>query len=145
MRKVMAHAFAESSLREQESIIHSYCDLLIKRLYDQIEGPSKGNVDIVAWLNFTTFDIIGDLAFGESFGGLERGDYHPWISTIFDSLKVFIYTEVMDTYRPLAGLLRALLGMVPSIAKGISEHTEFTRVKVMKRLAKETERRDFMT
>ena len=141
----MAHAFAESSLREQESLIHSYCDLLVKRLYDQIEGPSKGNVDIVAWLNFTTFDIIGDLEFGEPFGGLERGEYHPWISTIFDSLKMYPYKEVMDSYPPLAGLLRALLGMVPSVAKAMSEHAEFTRVKVMQRLAKKTDRRDFMT
>ena len=141
----MAHAFAESSLREQESLIHGYCDLLIKRLHDQIEGPSKGNVDIVAWFNFTTFDIVGDLQFGEPFGGLERGEYHPWISTIFDSLKVISYKSVMDTYPPLSGLLGALLGMVPYIAKTIAEHAEFTRDKVMQRLAKKTDRRDFMT
>lgn len=84
----MAHAFADSSLREQELLIHSYCDLLVKRLLDQIEGPRKGEVDIVSWFNFTTFDIIGDLEFGEPFGGLEQGEYHFWIATIFNSLRM---------------------------------------------------------
>lgn len=30
-------------------------------------------VDIVMWYNLTTFDIIGSLAFGESFGGVRSG------------------------------------------------------------------------
>lgn len=29
----------------------------------------KGKLDISAWLNWATFDMIGDLAFGEPFAG----------------------------------------------------------------------------
>ena len=68
----MIHAFSDSALQAQESLVTSYCDLLIQKLYAQME--SEKPVDMTAWLNFTSFDIIGDLTFGESFGGLEKGE-----------------------------------------------------------------------
>lgn len=34
-------------------------------------------VDISDWLNFTTFDIIGDLSYGQSFNSLQSAAYHP--------------------------------------------------------------------
>ncbi|RKK47393.1 hypothetical protein BFJ67_g7792 [Fusarium oxysporum f. sp. cepae] len=36
-------------------------------------------IDIVTWVNLTTFDIKGDLTFSESFGGLKSGGYHPYL------------------------------------------------------------------
>lgn len=39
------------------------------------------------WLNFLTSDIVGDLAFGAPFGCLEGSEYHPWVATIFHSIK----------------------------------------------------------
>ena len=44
-------------------------------------------VNIVDLLNFLTFDIIGDLTFGESFGGLQRNDYHPWVRFILEGVR----------------------------------------------------------
>jgi len=34
---------------------------------------------------------MGDLVFGESFGCLEKSDYHPWVKLIFDSVKSSSY------------------------------------------------------
>jgi hypothetical protein len=59
MKKLIIHAFSEPALSDQEPIILSYCDLLISRLHEQIE--TKEQVDMAAWLNFASFDIIGDL------------------------------------------------------------------------------------
>jgi hypothetical protein len=39
-------------------------------------------------LQFFTFDVMGDLVFGESFGCLDSSDYHPWVKLIFDSVKL---------------------------------------------------------
>ena len=30
---------------------------------------------------------IGDLAFGEAFGCLVKGEYHDWVRTLYDYLK----------------------------------------------------------
>ena len=58
-RKLFAHAFSDSALIEQEPLLTHYFDLLISRLKSQIDGPAGGRVDMMAYYNFTTFDIIG--------------------------------------------------------------------------------------
>lgn len=74
-------------MREQQPIIIDYVNLLIRGLHERSEGGKK-RIDAVAWYNYTTFDIIGDLAFGEPFGSLQSGEYHPWIAMIFQSIKL---------------------------------------------------------
>jgi cytochrome P450 len=63
LRRSMAHGFSDRSMREQQPLIKGYIDLLIQRLRDI---SHRGEVaDMAAWYNYTTFDVIGDLAFGE--------------------------------------------------------------------------------
>ena len=59
IRKLFAHAFSDTALLEQESLLTQYFDLLISKLVQRIEGPSHGLVDMMAYYNFITFDIIG--------------------------------------------------------------------------------------
>lgn len=63
-----------------------YVDLLITQLKDR---ETKGNnvVNMVHWFNFTTFDVIGDLAFGEPLLLLEGGVWSRILSTIFGSVQ----------------------------------------------------------
>ena len=49
-----------------------YVDLLVQRLYENCAAP----VDIVKWYNSTTFDIVGDLLFGESYECLQKSRLH---------------------------------------------------------------------
>ena len=97
IRKHFAHAFSDTALLEQEPLLTQYFDLIIARLEEQISGPCNGRVNITAYYNFTTFDIIGyssrpsqspetspdinlrHFMFGEPFGCLQSGEYHPWI------------------------------------------------------------------
>jgi cytochrome P450 len=58
IRKLLAPAFSDSSLLEQEPLLNHYFDLLIAKLKQQIDGPSNGRVDLMTQYNFVTFDII---------------------------------------------------------------------------------------
>lgn len=49
-----------------------YFDLLIQRLHENCDQP----VNMVHWFDCTTFDIIGDLTFGESFNCLQDAKLH---------------------------------------------------------------------
>lgn len=73
MRKYLSHAFSDRSLNEQEELVSAtilkFVDLVGER------GERKGGWDIVKAYEMMTFDIIGDLAFGESFSGLEKGTF----------------------------------------------------------------------
>ncbi len=53
-----------------------YVDFMIKKLH---QVRAQGPVDVSAWLNFITVDIIGDLTFGESFHCLETSTLHASI------------------------------------------------------------------
>lgn len=78
IRRAWAYGFTDKALKDQEPLVKTHIDRLIRRLHEQID-QSKGYVvdlDLVKWYNFTTFDIIGDVAFGESFECLEKIEYH---------------------------------------------------------------------
>jgi hypothetical protein len=62
-----------------------YFDLLIKRLYENYAKP----INSVNWYNFTTFDIIGDLTFGEPFGCLENSKMH--VGAVSKGIDPFAY------------------------------------------------------
>lgn len=65
LRRPMAHGFSDRSMRDQQPIIKKYIDLFIQRLHENCGKGAKA-VDLAAWYNYTTFDVIGDLAFGEA-------------------------------------------------------------------------------
>lgn len=74
MRKLLSHAFSQRSLIEQESLVSTAVDRFINKI-GSVGGSDEG-LDITKWFNIMTFDIIGDLAFGETFRGIESGIYH---------------------------------------------------------------------
>ena len=144
MRRLLSHAFSESALQEQEPLITSYFDLFIQKLHEQIDGPADGVIDMVRWYNFATFDLIGDLCFGESFHALENGEYHYWISTIFKGIKFGSRLQIIRAYptRHVAGLL---LRLFSSLREARRRHVAYGEEKTRARLQRQTDRRDFMT
>ncbi|KAF6831216.1 cytochrome p450 monooxygenase [Colletotrichum plurivorum] len=84
LRRALANGFSDSSMREQEGMISKYIDKLSEKLR---ERSKEGPVNIESWYNWTTFDIAGDLIFGQSFGCLDRADYHPWVAFVFGVIR----------------------------------------------------------
>ncbi len=142
MRRVMIHAFSESALRDQEPLVASYCDLLIQRLHQ--ETQAKNIVDIAAWLNFASFDIIGDLTFGESFHALEKGEHHWWMSTIFNGFKVGVLVRTAKEYMtaPFGKWIFSVLEKLPVVVKTKDKFRNFIRDNTLSRLSMRTERKD---
>ncbi|KXJ90430.1 cytochrome P450 3A17 [Microdochium bolleyi] len=86
-RRHLAHAFSEAALTEQQAYVLKYVNLIMNKFSEHADQAK--NLNIVDWLNFMTFDIIGDLAFGESFGSLSQDGYHPWVRSVIDSVYGF--------------------------------------------------------
>ncbi|KAL4995183.1 cytochrome P450 [Aspergillus recurvatus] len=141
-RRALSHAFSAKALQDQEPLIQGYVDKLVSRL--KVVAESGRPDDMVKWFNLTTFDIIGDLAFGEPFGGLDSAEYHHWVSAIFQSIKANPFVFLKDAYPLLAWCLFRVF-----IPKGIMQakrtQTEHSRIAVQKRLSSNTHARpDFM-
>ncbi|KAK4177897.1 cytochrome P450 [Triangularia setosa] len=141
LRRTMAHGFSDRSMREQQPLIKQYVDLLMEKLRKLGEGGKK-KMDLAAWYNYTTFDVIGDLAFGESFGCLEGEDYHPWVKAIFQLARVGVVFQSLVHY-PL--LFKALMALIPkSLMEEREKHYQMTLVKLKKRMEGGKERNDLI-
>jgi cytochrome P450 len=139
-RRLLSHAFSEKSLQDQAPLIKKYIDLFINRLR---ENAGKGSQDMVAWFNFTTFDIIGDLSLGESFDCLEKQEYHPWITFLFAAFKALAFINAAKNF-PWAS--KVILSLMPkSLSQARLNHMLFTKERVLKRVSQGTGRPDFMT
>lgn len=141
MRKILSHGFSERGMLNQEPIIRSHIDLLCKRLKEHSDAGKP--VNVVNWYNYTTFDIIGDLAFGEPFGCLETSDYHYWVSMIFGQLPEAQFLMQLRRAYPLLG---SILGTaLKTLAfKKMKINRDLTEEKVGRRIALESVRPDFM-
>ena len=62
-------------------------DLLIQKL-SQYDGQP---VVINDWCHFITFDIMGELGFGQSYGQLESGRLHTALDKIVQYLRIGVY------------------------------------------------------
>ncbi|KAJ5746800.1 benzoate 4-monooxygenase cytochrome P450 [Penicillium odoratum] len=137
-RRLLSHAFSEKALREQEGIIQSY----VKVLADQLSSKStSGPLNLVDWFNFTTYDLIRDLSFGERFNCLDEGQYDGFVSSIRDISKELIFIQMFKYYG-----LQALRGIfTPQSIKG-SRAQNMKRVMgvVNRRVEKATDRKDFL-
>lgn len=81
-RRTTAHGFSAQAMLNQQPIIVNFVDMLFQQL-EQVSENGSNLVNLVNWFNYTTFDIIGDLAFRQPFGCLEKSDHHPWVKPIF--------------------------------------------------------------
>ena len=138
-RALVSHAFADRALREQQPIISSHVDLLMQRLREVSKEETP--VDIHKWFKYTTFDLIGDLAFGESFGCLENSEYDPWVNKLLPYLKAQSLITVLNEYSMVGSILPWITKL---LSKTIIEHTNMTRDKVQRRLATQTTRKDYL-
>ncbi|KAL3462033.1 cytochrome P450 monooxygenase [Aspergillus heterothallicus] len=68
-RKVWDQGFSSRALRDYEPRVSHYTDQLI----DAIERNLGSTMDVSKWFNYYSFDVMGDLAFGESFNMLVDG------------------------------------------------------------------------
>ncbi|KAJ5668353.1 uncharacterized protein N7477_006923 [Penicillium maclennaniae] len=101
----------------------------------------KQALDMVSWYNFTTFDIIGDLAFGEPFDCLKNSTYHQWVSIVLSSIKFGAYTNVARRFPGWKILSKLITPQKVSDQRNM--HMQLTKEKVQGRLMKTNERPDF--
>ncbi|TEA10390.1 Cytochrome P450 monooxygenase aclL [Colletotrichum sidae] len=158
MRRLQNPAFSDKALRAQESVIAGYVRLLVHRLHGQVSADGDGDgsaggdaggdaggapVDMNSWYNFATFDIIGDLAFGEPFYCLRDATWHWWLHAVFDIFQAGTYLRAARRFSwPFSELL--LLLIPRRLIETRVAQFNFGVERVNKRLEQKTDRPDFM-
>ncbi|KAI1338195.1 cytochrome P450 monooxygenase-like protein [Xylariaceae sp. FL0016] len=97
-------AFSMKALRAYDLRVVKYADQLVS----QIHARSGDVVSATDWLHWYAFDVMGDLAFGRSFGGLEKGQSHIYIKTIHETSPL-----PLGCLGTMPWLIQVMMSLVP--------------------------------
>ncbi|KXH34685.1 benzoate 4-monooxygenase cytochrome P450 [Colletotrichum nymphaeae SA-01] len=144
MRRYLGTAFSDRSLKSQEPMVAECVDRLIEKI-GMVDVGTQGT-DMVMWFNLATFDIIGSLAFGKDFGGVESGMEHFWVSIVTKSLRMGALADCFRRFPALAGIAQTVFsGLIDKLLKDSRTHQKYTMDLVQSRLASHSDREDFLT
>ncbi|KAF1924082.1 cytochrome P450 [Didymella exigua CBS 183.55] len=132
IRRIFKPAFSDRALKEQEPLLLKYVEKLISNLKRDVSKDPDHKFDIVKQYNFTTFDVMGDLTFGESLHMLDDSKYDPWVAVIFNQLKQNSLFNFMAYYPWINSLVKN--NLPPSVLKVKMEHFRYSVERVDKRL-----------
>ncbi|KAK4155759.1 cytochrome P450 [Chaetomidium leptoderma] len=105
-RSLFAPAFSERALKSQEPLFRSHVDLLLSKLDEAAVADQP--VDMAKIFQLTTFDIMGDLTFGQSLGQLEAKTYSQWVEAVFASIRAIPIAQLIQYYPLLQGLFNLI-------------------------------------
>ena len=138
-RKAFSAPFSDKALKENEPVIKANIDLLIERLYGQMK-TNDGVADMMKWYNWTTFDVIGDLVYGEPFGCLQNSEFHPWLAIVLQNIRLSSYVALMERY-PL--FKKSIMNLIPrSLLEKRNMHIGIIREKCARRNESKPNRKD---
>ena len=143
-RKAIGTTFSEKAVKSFEPTITRYVDVLMAKLKEKVERSKSDEVVVnaVEWFNYTTFDIIGDLGWGQSFDGLAKQEYHPWITVVLHFQAVIIGISL--AFYPVLNALVSFITPKSALA-GLKFVLNMSAENVSKRLEITTERPDMMS
>lgn len=72
-KKNLTAAFSVKSLSTQEPIVQQCLDGLVEKLGPLSRASGGRGLNVAVWLEMAAFDILGEMAFGEGFGCVEKG------------------------------------------------------------------------
>ncbi|KAL2829477.1 benzoate 4-monooxygenase cytochrome P450 [Aspergillus cavernicola] len=142
MRRFLSHAFSEGSLIEQEQLISGTID----RFVEQVGIKGAVGFDLSKGFEMMTFDVIGDLAFGETFGGVETFVPHGWISIALGALTKGALVDCFGRFPLLGSIFLTLFpGKMQALIAETKQNEQLALELIQRRVAKDTDRKDFMT
>lgn len=144
LRRLVAHAFSETALREQYPLVQGHIDGFLEKLRDMSNGQA-GEINLDEWLDWLSFDILSDLTFGETFGSVGKGASDKFINDCYVGCNITPALQMMWDYKIVEWLFKTMF-QVPSIKMAQEGSEEVNKVKVKKRMDAGAEsRKDFMT
>ncbi|RYO91163.1 hypothetical protein DL766_000129 [Monosporascus sp. MC13-8B] len=98
-------------------------------------------LNITKWFEMVSFDVLGEMAFGESFGSIESGHTHFWSDLVVEHL--YFITLADNLHRlPILPTLARILFLKLLVVR--NKNSQYARAQVAKRLERKSPRKDFL-
>jgi hypothetical protein len=129
MKKNLSAAFSTRALLQQEECIRSCVDGFVQRLGENPDAQSGGRgLNMTKWFEMISFDILGEMAFGESFHAVESGKPHFWSELIVSHLYFITVLDNLRRYPLMVSLGKLLLPWATTQVR--DKHSGYTRAQV---------------
>lgn len=101
LRRIMLPAFSQRALQEQESVMSGMVDKWLK-IVSQEGAPESKGVEVGRWFALDALDILGELAFGESFGAVATGEFEScdYVASLMICFRKIGY-QIEPLHQPL--------------------------------------------
>ena len=109
------------------------------KLVEQIDNFAARPVNVAQWFNYFSFDVMGDLAFGRSFGALEQGQAH------FAMEVIHAGTAPLGVLSPASWILNIMNSMVPPVLNPFSRLFQYSSDCINERQGMELRERDIIS
>ncbi|KAK2601696.1 hypothetical protein QQS21_004771 [Conoideocrella luteorostrata] len=130
-KKPLASALSTKSVRKLEGTVQQFIDLFIEQLGNWGNGGHKP-INVTDAYNWLTFDIIGELAFSESFNALTESASRLWPAILLDGEFYALLTSIKKRLPCMRLLLPFMLPR--GTADRHRELRKLTHEKVVKRM-----------
>ncbi|KAL4863043.1 hypothetical protein BDV12DRAFT_189956 [Aspergillus spectabilis] len=94
-------------------------------------------LNVSKWFEWLTFDIIGELTFGESFNATRDNKSHPWVSILLDATysgSIFNLRKRLAFVGPLLRWMPYISSTARAAVESITQHSAMTLAKTRKRI-----------
>ncbi|PSK33975.1 Isotrichodermin C-15 hydroxylase [Elsinoe australis] len=140
MKKNLSAAFSTKALLDQEHIIRKCVDSMVAKV--RLRGSAPNGINMTHWAEMVSFDILGEMAFGESFHCVQNEAPHFWFEML---TKYLFFITLVDNLRRLP-FVPTLGKLIAPLTAGIQEKNhKYSRELVKRRLANDLHQKDFMT
>ena len=141
-KKHLSAAFSAKALVAQEDIIQRCLNDFIAKIGPASQRSPEG-INMVEWFEMSAFDLLGEMAFGDSFGCIAEEKHHFWIDMVLQHVADFVLMDNLRRFAVFKGFTKWLL---PSLVMSVrAKHTQYSRDKVRRRLESGSPRKDFFT
>ncbi|KAI0425657.1 benzoate 4-monooxygenase cytochrome P450 [Xylaria sp. FL1042] len=144
MRNYLAGAFSDRAILGQEEFVAALVDVFIHIV--GVRGSRKEGLNMQETLVSLTFDITGDLSFGESFGALKSEKQHPWIAVTLHAANQGGIVDMLNRFPILQKVIPIIMSRkLNELTQDTKKHEELSLKVVQKRAKRKIGRKDFLT
>ncbi|KAH0443053.1 hypothetical protein CcaCcLH18_01166 [Colletotrichum camelliae] len=141
MRKILSPSFSQRVLVEQEDIISEIVDRFVTNMGEK-GGPETKGLNMTRCYNMNSFEILGEMAFGESFRSLDIDILNSWADTALEHLYI---VTLIDNLRRIGWVSKLARLLIPTWIVTNNQHSNYSRQQVENRLQIKTARSDFVS
>jgi len=125
-RKILNPSFSDKTTKEYEPAVHQNANNMISKLLTGLRNGSS-RINITKWFQWLTFDIVGDVIWGDPFDCIKEERNHPCLALSMDLVSLASLIVLVAWWTSLKVFLIKLAGIEAKFVNMVRSKCEMNR------------------